>query len=299
MSSPFRKTDAVLTVAQDNVKRTIEVTAANDIASNLTGYSIEELRGHNFRELVPEKISEMLDDYVEFEPGANDVGDVLRKVRDFQLVSREGNVIHLRLKILRHPSQILDEYLLILQDEAGQKETDSFLTMLRENLNGHTSLNADTGLPDRSSIAKSLEMIPLHLERINNGVCFAVLELDQYDAILNKYGISSCHKTMQAMASICQQNLRGNDMVMQFDSNRLGLILIGANDQSAKMVLNRLRWLIAGHANSLPHGQEMQTSVTVVLKAIDAHSKPEELFSLFEKKLKEKPYDSSNLVIDA
>lgn len=299
MPGPFRQTDAVLTIAQDNDRKVIEVTAANEVAGKLVGYASDELAGMAFRDLVPDKIAEMLDDYVEFEAGYNDVGDVLRKVRDFQLKNKNGKYLPFKVKIVRHHSQQHDEYLLILQDQEQQRVKDTIMSALRDTFAGHAALNADTGLPDRTSFEKGLDLVLLHRDTIANGACAAVFELDNYQQMLGKYGIKTCHRAMQEIAALCSQNLRENDVIAQFDQHRLALILVGAGREPAKMVLNRLRWLIAGLPIRSPQGLDVNTTVTVLFRELQSGVKASEILAQFEKAFESKPQDSTNMVVEA
>lgn len=298
MPGPFRQSDAVLTIAQDNARHAIEISAANEAAGELVGFPPEELKGMAFRELLPLKIAEMLDDYVEYEAGANDVGDVLRKVRDFQLKNKNGAHLPLRVKIVRHHSQVHDEYMLIMNDEERQRENDAVMKVLHENFQGHASLDADTGLPDRASLEKGLQLVEMHRENIKNGVCVAVMQMDGYEELLGKHGVAACHRAMQAIAALCQQNLRGNDVVTYMDKNRLAIILVGAAKEPAKIVLNRLRWLIAGLNIRSEQGGDISTTVTVLFGEFTSATKADELLPHYEKILAEKPADSVNMVVE-
>lgn len=293
---PFRQSDAVLTVTQDNIRKVVEITAANDVASDITGYSSEELKGKPLKEIVSPRVAETIDDYVEFQSGANDISDVLRKVREFQLKNKDGKVLPFKLKILRHNSQEFDEFLLVLHDEESKRETDAFLSALRANFEGHSALNPDTQLPDRASFVKGMELAQLQLEKLRNEVSVAVIEIDAYDAILAKYGIQSCHLVMKHIAKLCGQNLRGNDVVAQLDKNRLALLLIGAAKDPAQMVLNRLRWLIAAQETRIPQGVDVQTTVSILFHMLEADNAASELIVKFEKAYEDKPADSLNFV---
>lgn len=298
MPGPFRQTDAVLTIAQDNDRRAIEVCAANEIASELVGIPLDELKGKPFSDIVSDKVAEDIDDYVEYEVGANDVGEVLRKMRDFQIKSKGGKDKPMRLKIVRHHSQTLDEFMLIMHDEEQQRETNEALKALRAVFES-AGTNPDTGLPNRTSLLKGLEVVVEQREKIQNGVCFAVMELDGHENILGKYGVQACHRAVQAIAQHCQQNLRGNDIVAQVDERRLALILVGTSKEPAKIVLNRLRWLIAGLHIRTEQGLDVQSTVTVAFNEFTAEDTAQPLLERFEKLLDEKPKDSVNVVVQA
>lgn len=293
---PFRQSDAVLTVAQDNTRHAIEVTAANDAAGNVIGYPKEELKGKALQEIVSEKVAEAIEDYVEFQAGANDVGDVLKKIRDFQLKHRDGKPLPFKLKIVRHNSQQHDEFLLILHNEEALRQNDAFLAALRANFEGHTAQNPETGLPDRASFLKGVELARLHLEQLEKGVSVAVVQFDGFESILSKHGIQACNQWLKAIANLISQNLRGSDVVAHVERNRLALLLVGAAKDPAQMVLNRLRWLIAGHAVSLEQGTNVQSSVTIFFHELTTADDAGKLFEQFERTFAEKPAESTNLV---
>lgn len=292
---PFRQSDAVLTIAQDNKRRAIEVTAANDAAGAITGYPLEELRGKAFNEIVTPKVAEAITDYVEFYAGANDVGDVLRKIRDFQIQNRDGKAISFKLRIVRHNSVEHDEYLLIMHNEEAQRETDAFLTELLARIDTPNGKHPDSGLPDRASFLSGVELATQEQAKIAKGVSFAMVELDSYEQILAKHGIQACHQVLQDVAKLCVQNLRGNDVVAHVGHNRLGLLLIGAAKEPAQMVLNRLRWLIAGQSTSI-EGVKAQTTATILFHELAPEDEAAKLLVHAEDTLKDKPSDSVNLV---
>lgn len=292
---PFRQSDAVLTIAQDNSRRAIEVTAANDAAGNVTGYPLEELRGKPFQEIVTPKVAEAISDYVEFYAGANDVGDVLRKIRDFQIQNRDGKAISFKLRIVRHNSAEHDEYLLIMHNEEAERETDAFLSALRERVNNPQGITADSGLPNRANFLSGVELAMLEQGKIAKGVTFAMVELDNYEQILAKHGIVACNQLVQDVAKLCAQNLRGNDVVAHVSGNRLGLLLIGATKEPAQMVLNRLRWLIAGQQTAVD-GTKVQSTVTILFHELAPEDEAEKLLVHAEDTLKDKPADSVNIV---
>lgn len=234
MSGPFRKTDAVLTIAQDNARRAIEITAANEAACRLLGYDGEELMGKNFAEMLPERIAEMIEDYVEFEDAANDVGDVLRKVRDFELQTQAGKTKPVDLKVLRHTSVEHAEYLLVFYGSAQKEKADAVMKAARKLLEGKRAIDDATGLAKRDNFEQSVNVLLPQLEDVTNGACLAVCELDGYQKILAKHGIAMAHKAMREAGALCKLNLRGNDLVAQFDERRLAIVLTGATgDRSA------------------------------------------------------------------
>lgn len=297
MSGPFRKTDAVLTIAQDNARRAIEITAANEAACRLLGYDGEELMGKNFAEMLPERIAEMIEDYVEFEDAANDVGDVLRKVRDFELQTQAGKTKPVDLKVLRHTSVEHAEYLLVFYGSAQKEKADAVMKAARKLLEGKRAIDDATGLAKRDNFEQSVNVLLPQLEDVTNGACLAVCELDGYQKILAKHGIAMAHKAMREAGALCKLNLRGNDLVAQFDERRLAIVLTGATGDPAKMVLNRLRWLIASH-KTRDDNVVVSSNATVWFRELTKETQGKDLFAAFEAAIEAKTDEQANTVIE-
>jgi GGDEF domain-containing protein len=297
MSGPFRKTDAVLTITQNNARRSIEVTAANEAACKLVGHEAEALVGMEFSQLLPARIATMLSDYVEFGAEDTDVGDVLRKVSDFAIQPQGGKPKAVQVKVLRHTSLEHAEYLLIFHNEEQKQKTDAVMKSVRKTLEGKKAIHAETGLPHRESFGKAVETLLPKLDVITNGVCVAVCELDDYDAILAKHGIGLCHKLMHEAGGLCKLNLRGNDVVALFDERRLALMLVGAGREPAKIVLNRLRWLIGGmHVHE--RDVKLHSNATVWLHELTANTQVEDMLEHFERAIAAKTEAQANSVIE-
>ncbi len=298
MTGPFRQTDAVLTIVQDNAEKVIRITAANDAAANVTGFAVQDLVNKPFADIVPKRIAETLAEYVEFEEGANDVGEMLRKLRDFQILDKKDMAQPFRLRVMHHTAQSSENaFLLILQEEAEENRRATLTQMVQE-ASKAAERDPDTGLPGRSMVLKGLEHISVHAEDLPGTACFGVLEVDGYDALLAKYGIQACHKMMRNMATWCQQDLRDNDMVGQLDQKHLGVILPSVDETQAKMVLNRLRWLVSSQTTRVEAG-ELQSSATIVFMPLHHGETAEKVVSRLEKTLAEKPEDAVNLVLTA
>lgn len=246
-----RSNDAVLTICQNNAAQSIEIRDANVQAEGLLGYTREALIGKRLDEFLPPRISELLKEYVEYQDDANDVGAVLAKVQNFSIVAREGKETGFHLKVVR--SEALNRnahFKLILQDKAGQRRTEAFRAILQENFKGHEVLDPATGLPDRYSIDKDLELVLYYVNKGDLKACFAVLELDHQEDLTQEHGEGVRAGLLRYTAKIARQNLRGDDTIGCIGPFQLGLILMDTTMESARMVLNRLRWLL--NANPYP-----------------------------------------------
>src|SRR5579883_1997805 len=158
MFQSHRSNDAVITICQDNDRKSIEIRGLNKPAEDVLGYPAGEVSGQPLIRFLPARIQTLLSEYVEYENDGNDVGNVLSKVQSFCILNQQGREVAFRLKVLR--SEALDKnacFRLILQDRIGVRKEEAFRAILRENFKGHEVLDPNTNLPDRNSLVKDLE----------------------------------------------------------------------------------------------------------------------------------------------
>jgi diguanylate cyclase (GGDEF)-like protein len=264
MFQAYRSNDAVITIRQDNERRAIDIRELNDSAQEVLGYPAETVAGRALSELLPARIRTLLDEYVEFDQDGNDVGTVLGKVQSFCVVDNGGKEHAFRLKVLR--SESLDRHLyfrLILQNKASVRKDEAFRAALRDNFKGHEILDADTGLPDRNSIAKDLELVVYYAHKEALRACLAIFDLDGAKDIIRKHGKEVGHGIIKHIAMLAKQNLRLDDTIGTLAEGRVAILLMDTNLESARMVLNRLRWLVAANPYFLPDKSTLPITVSI------------------------------------
>src|SRR5262245_3760102 len=101
MLQSYRRHDPVIVICQNNEKKAIEIGALNAAAETITGYSSDEMRGQSLENILSKKISESLQDRMEYELGADSVADVLVKTRGFALRNKAGEEYPFKLRIVR------------------------------------------------------------------------------------------------------------------------------------------------------------------------------------------------------
>lgn len=264
MSLGYRSNDAVVTICQNNQAKSIEISHVNKAAEELLGYSHSDLAGKPFDSILPPRIGEMLAEYVEFENGANDVGEVLSKVQSFSVVSQDGKETGFRLKVARAESAgEKHRFELVLQDKSGLRKTESLRQAVCESFKGHESLDQNTGLPDRISMAKDIELVTPHNNKGDLRSCFAIMQIDHADELFAQYGRDAFADITRHIATVCRQNLRPDDVVGFIGRRRIGVLLLDTAAESTRIVFNRLRWQIAASPLTLSDKTSVGLSVSV------------------------------------
>jgi diguanylate cyclase (GGDEF)-like protein len=260
----YRSNDGVVTICQNNAAKSIEIRELNATAADMLGHSSAELAGQPLERILPPRIAELMKEYVEFGNDIQDVGVVLGKVQSFAVLGKDGKETGYRLKVVRAEStgsQIT--FKLVLQDKMGLRKNEALRTAIQENLRGHEVLDPDTGLPDRYSLGKDIELMGFYNSKSDLRTCFAILQVDHYDELFSQYGRPTCQAIVKHVASICRQNLRPDDVVGSVNYKRLGVLLLDTTPESARMVFNRLRWQIAANPFALPDRTTIGLSVSI------------------------------------
>ena len=259
-----RSNDAVVTICQNNSKKSIEITGLNKACEELLGYVAAEIIGKALASILPPRIATMLHEYVEFESDANDVGHVLSKVQSFSTIGKDGKENSFRLKIERTQASADSVFFeLVLQDKTGLRKNVALRQAIAENFKGHEVLDPVTGLPDRHSLAKDIELMGYYSKKSDIRSSFAIIQLDHYDELLSQYGRTVCQHIMVHVAALSRQGSRPDDVVGMVNFKRLGILLLDTSIESARMVVNRLRWQIAANPFLLSDKTAVGLSVSI------------------------------------
>ena len=264
-----RSGDAVVTICQNNSKKSIEITAINSAGEELLGYASADIVGKPLAHILPPRIATMLGEYVEFESDANDVGQVLSKVQSFSTMGKDDKEHGYRLKVVRAESsgeRIVFE--LVLQDRTDLRKNAALRQAIQENFRGHEVLDPNLLIPDRYSLSKDIELMGYYSKKSDIRSTFAILQLDHYDELLSQYGRQACQSIVAHIAALSRQGLRPDDVVGSVNYKRIGILLLDTSIESARMAVNRLRWQIAANPFMLPDKTNIGLSVSIAFSRI-------------------------------
>jgi len=265
----YRSNDAVITICQNNTTKSIEITELNKAAEELLGYTSAELLKKPLHRILPPRIGTLLEEYVEFKNDASDVGEVLAKVQSFSIVGRDDKETGFRLKVVRTDSTGSNiMFRLVLQDRLGLRKNEALRQAIQDNFKGHEVLDPETGLPDRNSLLKDIELVGYYNSKSDMRTCFAILQLDHYDELFSQYGKPACQAMIKHIAAIARQNLRPDDVVGTINHKRLGVLLLDTTPETARMVSNRLRWQIAANPFELAEKGSVGLSVSIAFSRV-------------------------------
>jgi diguanylate cyclase (GGDEF)-like protein/PAS domain S-box-containing protein len=290
----YRKSDAVFIICQNNIKKILEIAALNEEASRITGYTNEQMVGHPFSMVLPERISNTINEFIEYGENKNDLSSVLSKVRQFAIKKADGSEMEFRLRIISGESMDRNPWFhVVLINEQKNREADAFRAIIKENFKGHETIDARTGLPDRLSLIKDLELMIYYVRDKNISASFAIVDINFYEELKSEYGEADCYKIHKHVSEIFKSKLRNIDTVGTLSERSLGIILVDASQEEARMVLNRLRWALNMSPLQMKH-KELVAQVNISFMQIDGKISNTDLLEKCEAHMKDQRSEHDN-----
>lgn len=263
----YRPQDAVIAVQHDRASGQVLVRSVSARAAAMLGYAKDAPVEMPISQWLPAALRQLfLERIAALEGGESDIGEVLRRLRHFSLLCRDGGEKPLGLKVVR--GEMLAEgqvFLLVLSDEEQESKDHSVYAMVREHLQGFQVLDPATSLLDASSLQRAISLVCGHMSREGQGVSanLALLRVDGAADIAAKYGQHAVDAVLRALATLCRQKLRDGDILARAGDDVLGVLLLGAGSEDARMVLNRLRWSIAAHPHEIGHNIAIPATASI------------------------------------
>ena len=295
----YRSNDAVLTICQNNVAKSIEIIDVNEAAASLTGYSKQELAGRALASVVPMRLSTLLIEYIEYEEDANDVGAVLSKVQSFSMLAKDGKEKNFRLKVVRGESTKEKlTFRLVLQDAIDVRKDDALHKLIQENFKGHEVLHPSLEIPDRHSLEKDVELTIYYHHKANIRASFVAIQLDHLESLEKQYNAAQSSEFLKHIVQVFRGNLRPGDVVGAISDTQIGVLLLDAVSDSTRLVANRLRWQVAAQPFSLPDTSMLSLTASMAYINIDGVLTADRLVDACLSKLAELPEDAASQLVE-
>jgi diguanylate cyclase len=179
-------------------------------------------------------------------------------------VGKDGKEKAYKVKLAQSESGASNLFFsLILRDALGLRKNEAVRNAIQENFKGHESLDVKTGLPDRLSLIKDIELMKYYASRGNIQSCFGILQIDLHDNFRVQYGDEVFNNLLKHIALIARQSLRPDDVLTSVGNGRIGVLLVDVALDSVRIAFNRLRWQIAANPYILPDQTSIGVSVSI------------------------------------
>ena len=286
MLSTYRKHDVVLIICQNNASMRVEIAGANEKAQEVIGKTAEELAGTLLSDLLEESLNSHITEELRFTDPHEDLGDVLAKTHSMKIRIASGGMQEFRLRLVR--SEVVEmnpTFHFVLQNEESQRENEAFKRILNENFKGHEIIDDKTGLPNRASLLKDLELVQHYKQKKHFSAAFAILRIDGGAQTREEIGASDMGQILTHIGQICRQQLRRDDQITLASGHSLGLILMDITPESCRIVTNRLRSAITAMPIIMNSGNRHDISVSLCFHMINTLI-PEDMLQRCEEKLR-------------
>jgi GGDEF domain-containing protein len=262
LAAGIREGDGVLTLTQDDTRKQWYIEDINEQAAQILGYSLNDLKKRPLETVLGKKTSDALRDLVEFVPGAPDLSDAVAKIREFRLKPSEGDEFALPVRLSRVEAMDAHAWFqLVLPNERDQRAQQQMRDFLRHQLEGSMVLDPIMGVADRETARFYFNTVQNYLSTNEREAAFAVLRMDRHPKAIARYGAEACVLLLKHVVNCCRSTFRSDDVVCVLNDHMVAVFLLDLHRDAARVVLNRLRWIIRSHR--LDFGGKPDFSVTV------------------------------------
>ncbi|MBO6558346.1 MAG: GGDEF domain-containing protein [Pseudomonadales bacterium] len=148
------------------------------------------------------------------------------------------------------PSLVINRALSHLERRATEAESElssvsDELAGLKERFSSVTTLDELTGCYNETHFKDVLTQHRAMSERGSYHFTIAILQVDQFAEIVDSHGLGSGNETLQLFSRIVKAALREVDVIARMDNDIFALLLSGASEEDAVMIINRISQLIS------------------------------------------------------
>ncbi len=266
-----RKGDAELVLLFNPEEKTFTIDGVSDNNSvflKSLDYTEKELFGKELRQILPEMICGVLDDYLEVDDeGFSNIVSILRRTRNFSLLSKAGQAIPLIMRIQTDVS--IDNhtrYRMVLRNDA--QASNELLKALNV-INEYETLDKNLGVSTKEFFCKKAQIVSDYIQRHGLQATLAIISVDKYDGILGLFGKETIDGLNYEVVARCKTSFRRADILGYFGEAIFAVVLLEADDDSSRIPLNRLRNQISTQPLFFGGNKNVKSTVSVVYTPIN------------------------------
>ena len=259
-----RRGDGLLVVLQNNELQTVTIHRMNTVIEALLGYENGQIISRDLDTILGARTAQLLKEDLEFDDEAPDLGEILLRQREIYLKHRQGHEV----KVLCTVSRMMAEgtsasFQLVIPNQRDVLAKQKIRDFVALNFEGRKQLDEASGLPNHATAQEFLPFLKNYLAESEIEASFSVIRIDRHAKNLARYGKPGANHLLQHAANCCRAAFRAEDMIFALSDHTLGLLLFDISRESARIVLNRLRWAIRNH--HIEFGGKSSFSVTTTI----------------------------------
>lgn len=248
----------------------------NRAFSDITGYAPEEVVGKSLSLL---KSGVQGEDYYKtlwqtITSGKIWVGEIVNKHKSGRLYWEEMTIAP-----VYNDKHELTNYIAIKQDISLRKKMEAesnaqmqeILTLQRQ-LREQAIRDALTGLYNRRVLEEALEREVSNAERDEHGFCIAMIDLDNFKNINDRFGHQAGDIVIKSLAKILDENTRRGDITCRYGGEEFSVLMPNASLEGARRRAQQWRKSFQLQ-HQIFNGQDLQVTISIGVARYPDHGK--------------------------
>ncbi len=261
-----RFNDAVVIIRQDNQKKSLPVEASNDLVSNLLGYEAKDIVNHDLREFVSPEVKEVITENLEFEIDAASVDEILKKISNFRMRTKQGAEIPIRIRVMRSLSANgIDRFQLVMNDRSLMESLDAHRQNSRAELTPEQVVDPETNILTEEALLNDMEFISRHAEMNQSSeTTFVVFKFFNHEKNKDLLGEEQADAIIGQLVDVIKKSKRETDFAGYYDDDSIILVLTETPLDHSKTPVERIISLLPPETRS-----EIKTTSAIIRASDD------------------------------
>ncbi len=293
-----RRGDGLLLVTQHNTEKQLRIAGMNPALEGLLGFAKDEVLGRPLATILGAREIERLADDLTYDDADADFGDLFARAGQLTLRHRAGHELRIACTMSRLMSQGVNacfQIVFINQEEReAANKLSEFITL---NFEGHKQLDPATGLVNLHTVQEFLPLLKNYYAPGEMRLVLALIRMDRHEKSIARYGVEAARQLLMHTYQICRSSFRAEDLIFVIAPHTLGLILFDIHYESARVVLNRLRWKIRNHRISFGGKADFSVSTSIGFEMLDMDA-PSDTLNRCERAMQAADSDERNRLIE-
>lgn len=257
--------DAVWIVDEHDI-----VHYVNPAATELCGYAPEELIGGPFSRVLSRETAVLHAGYFRDHLDRGGGSRVLGKLRELTILSRSGKFVQIELKAFKiSPRDGTMRFGAIMRDITQRKQNEARQRRLLEKMQRIAAEDELTRLPNRRGFFDALHRIASAVKRHGRPACVAMIDIDRFKRVNDRYGHDAGDRTLAAVAGIMSASMRSEDLVARIGGEEFAVLFPDTEIGAAHAALERLLANVRSTPIILSDGVALTVTVSAGLTAIE------------------------------
>ncbi len=221
---------------------------SNQRAADMFGTSIEELVGKRAPDFYANPEDRRT--FIELLHSTGKVDDFATNLR-----TRDGSAFWALLSARTMVLRDTRVFMVGFADLTAQKAIEHELRDL-------ASMDGLTGVFNRRHFFELAGATLTHCERLKRGVCIAMLDVDHFKVVNDRYGHAAGDEALKALTRVCQRECRSSDIIARHGGEEFVVLLPETTLESARAVVERVRRAIAEEPIAVASGVSFSITVS-------------------------------------